>query len=66
MCRTRLKAETTSFGDDEKHETSFGDEKTSFGDESSYTMLKIDLHVSKFGGLLARLPSPPFTLCRQC
>jgi hypothetical protein len=39
--------ETTSFGDDEKHETSFGDEKTSFRDESSYTMLKIDLHVSK-------------------
>jgi hypothetical protein len=56
--------ETTSFGDDEKHETSFGDEKTSFRDESSYTMLKIDLHVSKVGGLLAHLPSPPFTLCR--
>ena len=61
-----LSWETTSFGDDEKHETSFGDKKTSFGDESSYTMPKIDLHVSKVGGLVTRLPSPPFTLCRQC
>jgi hypothetical protein len=50
--------ETTSFGDDKIHETSFGDEKTSFKDESSYTIPKIDLHVSKVGGGPALLPFP--------
>ncbi len=48
--QTRHDKETNCFGDDKIYETSFGDEKTSFRDESIYTMPKIDLHVSKVGG----------------
>jgi hypothetical protein len=41
--KARQNKETTSFGGDKIHETSFGDEKTSFRDESSYTMKKLFL-----------------------